>query len=82
MFEIEAVSLETLTHIEIGHDRKGHGAGLYIDKVIISEKDHTDKEYVFPCRSWLDDREGDGKTWRTLPVLGKFDEMFIPRFLY
>jgi hypothetical protein len=39
MFEIEAVSLETLTHIEIGHDRKGHGAGLYIDKVIISEKD-------------------------------------------
>jgi hypothetical protein len=38
MFEIEAVSLETLTHIEIGHDRKGHGAGLYIDKVIISEK--------------------------------------------
>jgi hypothetical protein len=42
----------------------------------------TDKEYVFPCRSWLDDREGDGKTWRTLPVLGKFDEMFIPRFLY
>lgn len=71
VFEIEAVSLENLTHIEIGHDRKGHGAGMYLDKVVISEKDDSAKEYVFPCRAWLDDREGDGKTWKTLPVLGK-----------
>ena len=71
LFEIEAVSLEALTHIEIGHDRKGHGAGIFIDKVVISEKDDSSREYVFPCYSWLDDREGDGKTWRILPVLGK-----------
>lgn len=70
LFEIESVSLESLTHVEIGHDRKGHGAGIFLDKVVISEKDDTTKEFVFPCGTWLDDREGDGKTWRTLPVLG------------
>ncbi|XP_071154983.1 lipoxygenase homology domain-containing protein 1-like isoform X1 [Mytilus edulis] len=73
LFEIEAVSLENLTHIEIGHDRKGHGAGMYLDKVVISEKDDSAKEYVFPCHAWLDDREGDGKTWKTLPVLDVLD---------
>ncbi|XP_021373395.1 lipoxygenase homology domain-containing protein 1-like isoform X2 [Mizuhopecten yessoensis] len=70
-FLFEAVALDNLTHIEIGHDTKGHGAGLFIDQVTVSETDGPSPTslYVFPCRRWLDQREGDGRTWRTLPVL-------------
>ncbi|XP_060083246.1 lipoxygenase homology domain-containing protein 1-like [Ylistrum balloti] len=70
-FLFEAVALDDLTHIEIGHDTKGHGAGVFIDQVTVSETDGPSptRLYVFPCRRWLDQREGDGKTWRNLPLL-------------
>ncbi|XP_069127319.1 uncharacterized protein [Argopecten irradians] len=70
-FLFEAVALDELTHIELGHDYKGHGAGVFIDQVTVTETDGPSptRLYVFPCRRWLDQREGDGKTWRTLPLL-------------
>lgn len=72
MFEFEAVALGDLTSVEIGHNSKGHGAGIFIDNVVVVERDGTKAftQHVFPCRTWLDDREGDGKTWRNLPMLG------------
>ncbi|KAJ8306150.1 hypothetical protein KUTeg_016695 [Tegillarca granosa] len=72
VFEFEAVALGDLTNVEIGHNSKGHGAGIFIDNVVVVEKDSSKAftQHVFPCRTWLDDREGDGKTWRNLPMLG------------
>lgn len=67
----EAVSLGELSKVQIGHDSKGHGAGVYIEDIMVTEKSHPNVQYVFPCRCWLDEREGDKRTWRVLPLLGK-----------
>ncbi|XP_061166198.1 lipoxygenase homology domain-containing protein 1-like [Saccostrea echinata] len=72
-FLFEAVSLGKLNQVQIGHDNKGHGAGVYIEDVKVTEKSSPDVQYVFPCRSWLDEREGDKRTWRVLPMLEKRD---------
>lgn len=70
---MEAVTLEKLEKIEIGHEGTGHGAGWYIDKVVIKQKDgdNTNMEYIFPCGRWLDDQIGDKLTCRTLLLKGK-----------
>ena len=38
VFHVDAVSLEDLQRILIGHDGKGHGAGIFIDKVCFEIK--------------------------------------------
>ncbi|KAK3579121.1 hypothetical protein CHS0354_022141 [Potamilus streckersoni] len=75
-FEFEVVSLDQLTAIDISHDGKGHGAGVFLDKVIIKEKKGSDLsplQYVFPCGRWLDDHEDDCKTERTLRMIEVID---------
>ena len=67
------MTLENLEKIEIGHTGTGFGAGWYIEKVIVKEKDgeNTNMEYIFPCGMWLDDQIGDKLTCRTLELKGK-----------
>ncbi|XP_048764444.2 lipoxygenase homology domain-containing protein 1-like isoform X2 [Ostrea edulis] len=72
-FVFEAVSLGELSKVQIGHDSKGHGAGVYIEDIMVTEKSHPNVQYLFPCRCWLDEREGDKRTWRVLPLLEKRD---------
>ncbi|KAL3869892.1 hypothetical protein ACJMK2_042519 [Sinanodonta woodiana] len=75
-FEFEVVSLDKLTAIDISHDGKGHGAGIFLDKVIIKEKKGSDLsplQYIFPCGRWLDDHEDDCKTERTLRMIDVID---------
>ena len=56
----------------IGHDGVGHGAGWFLDKIEVIEKDSEKNfpEFVFPCSRWLDDHEDDKKTERELRLLG------------
>ncbi|KAK3092113.1 hypothetical protein FSP39_025311 [Pinctada imbricata] len=70
-FVFEAVSLGELTEVQVGHDSTGHGAGIYIDTVTVVEKNGpvSSDKFIFPCNAWLDKREGDGKTWRILPLM-------------
>ena len=71
-FEVEAVGLEELTSVMLSHDGHGHGAGIFVDKVMVREKD-TDRsniQYLFPCGRWLDDHEDDCLTERTLRLIG------------
>eukprot|EP00794_Sanderia_malayensis_P004629 gene4629-5236_t len=67
VFEIEAVSLEKLTKITIGHDNTGEAPGWFLDKVLIKDVKEN-AEYVCTCRKWLDEDEDDGKTERVIKV--------------
>ena len=70
-FELEAVDLGDLTSVVIGHDGKGHGAGWYLDKVVVKVKGGNGGRFVFPCLRWLDVGEDDGKIERELRQIGK-----------
>lgn len=48
-FDIEAVKLQSLKKIRIGHDGSGPGAGWFLDKVVITDPTDPGKEYNFPC---------------------------------
>lgn len=73
---LEAVTLQDLKRVVVGHDGQGHGAGVFLDKVDIKERDgeNTNKLFVFSCNRWLDDHEDDFKTERELKLLGKMYE--------
>lgn len=71
-FEFDIVDLAELTSVVVSHDGRGHGAGVFVEKVIVKEKG-TDKahlQYVFPCGRWLDTNEDDCVTERTLRMIG------------
>jgi lipoxygenase homology domain-containing protein 1 len=72
VFSFEAVSLQSLTKLVIGHNGRGHGAGWFLDRVIVRELDEEDSGnfYLFPCNRWFDEYEEDGKVERELTVAG------------
>lgn len=67
---MEAVDLGDLTSVVIGHNGKGHGAGWFLDKVVVKVKGGDGGKCSFPCMRWLDDGEDDGKTERELRRIG------------
>lgn len=75
-YELEAVDLNKLERITLGHDGVGHGAGLYVSHVSIQPKDTSDV-YYFSCERWLDDHEGDRKIEQTLTLTGLCGGHFI-----
>lgn len=72
VFSFEAVSLESLTKVVIGHNGRGHGAGWFLDKIIVREMDEENvgNFYLFNCDRWLDEFEEDGKLETELTVAG------------
>ncbi|XP_038664393.1 uncharacterized protein LOC119972132 [Scyliorhinus canicula] len=70
-FLVKAVSLGQLTRVIIGHDGEGYGAGMYLKMIIVRESKDSDREWVFPCWSWLDDHIGTKQTVRELALLGE-----------
>ncbi|GCB66519.1 hypothetical protein scyTo_0004980 [Scyliorhinus torazame] len=69
-FLVKAVSLGQLTRVIIRHDGEGYGAGMYLKMIIVRESKDSDREWVFPCWSWLDDHIGTKQTVRELALLG------------
>ena len=55
VFEIEAVDLEDLTKVIVGHDATDAGSGWFLDKVIIKEITQHQKEWIFPCGRYVTD---------------------------
>ena len=47
-FEVEAVDLGDLLKIVIGHDRRGNGEGLFLERVVVQESPE-EKEVLFEC---------------------------------
>lgn len=80
---VEAVSLQELRKLVIGHNGQGHGSGVFIEKVTVKETD-GDMEVVFPCNQWLDDHEADGLTERELRPSSEYLQklpLFPPLYL-
>jgi len=71
-FDIEAVSLEKIKKIRIGHDNSGSTPGWFLEKVVIKNSEN-EAEYSFPCRRFLDEDEGDGKTEITIKAITVVD---------
>ncbi|XP_056399217.1 lipoxygenase homology domain-containing protein 1 isoform X2 [Hyla sarda] len=70
-FIIEAVSLQQVRRVRIGHDGKGGGCGWYLDKVVVKEEGKPETEAIeFPCNRWFDRNEDDGHIIRELVPLG------------
>ena len=67
VFYLEAVDLDEVQKVLIGHSEVAAGAGWYIDRVIISTKTAKDQfQWYFPCSKWFDTGQDDGKTERIL----------------
>jgi hypothetical protein len=65
VFDLEAVSLGTISRIRIGHDGTGPGAGWFLDKVIVKGDENS---YTFLCQRWLSYSEDDGQIVRELTL--------------
>ena len=64
------VDLESLKTLTLSHDGRGHGAGVFVDRVVVVETEHKHLQHVFPCGRWLDTHEDDCCTQRTLRMIG------------
>ncbi|XP_066545811.1 oxygen-regulated protein 1 [Amia ocellicauda] len=71
IFNIEAVSLDKLRSVVIGHNGRGPGNGWFLEKVIVKvQEDDNESESIFLCNRWLDVYQDDGQTERELFVEG------------
>uniref|UniRef100_A0ACB8FDS3 Uncharacterized protein n=1 Tax=Sphaerodactylus townsendi TaxID=933632 RepID=A0ACB8FDS3_9SAUR len=60
-----------LSKLLVEHNQFGYGAGWYLNRITIQEKEKSDGPYVFSCQQWLDSGIGDGKMKQELQLLGK-----------
>ncbi|CAH1787210.1 unnamed protein product [Owenia fusiformis] len=66
-FSLEAVDVDEIKSIEIGHDGVIPGTGWFIKEVDI-DMPTKGKHYFLPCKQWLARDKGDGRTSRTINV--------------
>eukprot|EP00795_Rhopilema_esculentum_P007526 gene7526-13307_t len=81
VFDVNAVSLGTLTKILVGHDSEGNTPGWFLEKIIVKDPEEG-KEYSFPCRRYLDEDIGDGKTEITIKASVVSDTQLTPEQLW
>lgn len=81
-FNVEAVTLNKLKKIRIGHDGTGPGAGWYLEKVVVippRDGKSEAKEVTFNCNRWLAEDEDDGLIEREITAGGA--QMLSSEFL-
>ncbi|XP_064633987.1 lipoxygenase homology domain-containing protein 1-like isoform X3 [Lineus longissimus] len=66
-FSLEAVDVDLVKKIEIGHDGVTPGSGWFVKEVEI-DMPTKGKHYFFNCHAWLAKDKGDGKTTRLFAV--------------
>ncbi|KFD58075.1 hypothetical protein M513_00838 [Trichuris suis] len=69
-FEVWSPYLGELRKLIIGHNEQGYGAGIFIERVMVSEPTIDDAYYAFPCSKWLDQGQVDGACERPLKCAG------------
>lgn len=80
---VEAVSLNHLQKVVIGHDGEGYGAGMYLKMVTVKESQDSDKEWVFPLWNWLDTHLGLCDTVCEIVTVGKlFCKTGLPVYIH
>lgn len=53
-----------INKVYLGNDSRGHRQGVFVEEIEIRFAD--EEPVIFPCRCWLAEDEGDGKTARVL----------------
>ena len=51
-FELEAVDLQGVKKVVVGHDGEGHGAGWFLEKVTITNMQQPDQMFYFDHNRW------------------------------
>lgn len=69
IFLVSSVTPFVLLHTQInkvflGNDSHGRGRGIFVEEIEVQCADED--PVIFPCRCWLAEDEGDGKTARVL----------------
>nr|KAG5694176.1 hypothetical protein BaRGS_016022 [Batillaria attramentaria] len=67
VFSLEAVDVEEIKKVEIGHDGIAPGTGWFLKEVEV-DMPTKGRHYHFDCRQWLARDKSDGKTTRVLSV--------------
>ena len=53
-----------INKVYLGNDSQGRGCGIFVEEIEVHCADED--PVIFPCRCWLAEDEGDGKTARIL----------------
>lgn len=53
-----------INKVYLGNDSHGRGRGIFVEEIEVQCAD--EEPVLFPCRCWLAEDEGDGKTARVL----------------
>ncbi|KAI6171578.1 Doublecortin family protein [Aphelenchoides bicaudatus] len=77
--QIECGFLGILRRLTIGHDTVGYGAGIFIDRIIITEDAANGRAYLFQCGKWMDSGQVDGKLERILRLTAYCNMESIPQ---
>ncbi|ELT98105.1 hypothetical protein CAPTEDRAFT_225952 [Capitella teleta] len=75
LFEVEAVDLQDLTSITVGHDNTDGGWNLH--KIVVKPSAEAEQRYVFMCHRWFDVEKEDSLIERTIDVLKPGEEWKI-----
>ena len=52
------------------------GAGIFLDRVLVTDTEVNIYQYVFVVNQWLDSEQVDGQIQRTIPVQGTHRKFF------
>ncbi|CAJ0568263.1 unnamed protein product, partial [Mesorhabditis spiculigera] len=77
-FHVTSQPLGTLNKVVIGHEKRGYGAGIFIEHILVTENVVDGRQFVFFCSKWLDSGQVDGKIERSLPVSAFYYISSIP----
>ncbi|CAL1540467.1 unnamed protein product [Lymnaea stagnalis] len=67
IFSLEAVDVEEVKKLEVGHDGTAPGSGWFLKELEL-DLPTKGKHYFFECKQWLARDKGDGKTNRIFSV--------------
>ncbi|CAF0768261.1 unnamed protein product, partial [Didymodactylos carnosus] len=70
-FTIEAVTLNKIKKLRVGHDGQGAGAGWFLEKIVVREQENKEINATFLCNRWLASDEDDGQLVRELTLDAK-----------
>ncbi|KAI6203860.1 Doublecortin family protein [Aphelenchoides besseyi] len=76
--QVECGFLGIIRKLIVGHDTVGYGAGIFIDRIIITEDAVNGRAFLFQCLKWFDSGQVDGKLERTLRLSAYYDMDPIP----
>ena len=77
-FELRSPFLGRLRKADVSHQKRGYGAGLFLERLTVSETQTDQRQYFFFASVWLDEGQADRKLSRSLPAAGSYNLANIP----